>query len=505
MHVHSHFHIEVKRNCIMYPLLLFVVVIQVVFTFDSPYYPRAKKSSQTLLRRSTAANSSVKLIFEGGQSAIQTCIDKAVVQHKLEYEAGVKIFGCSRSDIDASEYWSSNDDFLEYSVKVGNGGPSEKKFKNGNKIFETKNPVLDESECDFFIQMAQKTIQDEREASVSSDMNEEHKRPDWQRSNSELGEARLSKLPPDALEKIRTLLKEKLYPMLYDRFGVDDLTVYDGLILGSIAPSRSQPVHRDASLLTLNIALSSPDEYDGGGTYVEGLEDHSGESLLVSKGKALCHSSGIMHAGTSISHGERWVMVLFVISQNEVEVARRCHAEGLNHIDAKRFEEAQCSFYTGLLEAPNDHLLHMGLGQVASIQGKEQDALDCLVKAANCYPESHKASMTIAKILQSKKKPRAALRRYELVLSNINNRDLPYRAWMPLKALAWEARVSAATCALLCAEYQDKNHKLVQGDKKSWTALHLPKAIDRLQQALIPAPNNEYIQSMLFRAQELLN
>lgn len=448
----------------------------------------------------TASSCSRKFFHEEEHLTLQTCrIDKAKMQHQLEFEAGKKNFGCS-GDVESFDCWCGNDDFLEHQVKVGNAGPSEKDLKNGNKIFETKNRILDDSECDFFIQMAQKTIQDEKQVPLSNEQ-----KPDWQRTNSELGEARLSKLPPHALQKLRTLLKEKLFPMLYDRFGIEEMTVYDGLILGSIAPSRSQPVHRDASLLTLNIALSSPDEYDGGGTYIEGLENHSGEPLLISKGKALCHSSGIMHAGTCISRGERWVMVLFVISKNQVEVARRCHAEGLNHVDAKRFKEARCSFETGLLEAQNDHLLHMGLGQVASIQGLEQEALDCLFKAAKYYPESQKASMTIAKILESKKKPRAALRRYDLVLSNIKNRDLADRAWMPLKALAWEARVSAAKCALLCAEYEAQNcSKLSRGHDRSWTKLHLPQAIDRMKQALIPAPNNDYIQSMLHRAEELL-
>jgi hypothetical protein len=53
--------------------------------------------------------------------------------------------------------------------------------------------------------------------------------------------------------------------MLQERLGVKDLAVYDGLILGSITPSISQPVHRDASLLTLNIALSSHTDFQGGG------------------------------------------------------------------------------------------------------------------------------------------------------------------------------------------------------------------------------------------------
>ena len=83
-------------------------------------------------------------------------------------------------------------------------------------------------------------------------------------SNSALGEARLSFLPPAAIEILRKNLREKLYPMLQSRYGADkDLTLYDGLILGSVAPSVSQPVHRDASLITINIPLSPQEALTG--------------------------------------------------------------------------------------------------------------------------------------------------------------------------------------------------------------------------------------------------
>jgi len=267
---------------------------------------------------------------ESEEDAMQDCIKRAETRHTMEFESGKQAFGQS-SPLDNEtkdiKSWCA-DDFTSYSVGAGNGGPSETKLKNGHVIFETKDAVLDDSTCDFFIQTARETIRKGKITDQEKILNSDN--PDGQTTNSDLGEARLSNLPPDALEKLNLLLKCNLYPMLQERLGVEDLAVYDGLILGSIAPSTSQPVHRDASLLTLNIALSSPHDFEGGGTYIEGLEDHNGLPLCIERGNVLCHSSGIMHAGTSISAGERWVLVLFVIAKNEVQIARRAHAEGLD-------------------------------------------------------------------------------------------------------------------------------------------------------------------------------
>jgi len=54
---------------------------------------------------------------------------------------------------------------------------------------------------------------------------------------------------------------------------VDNVVLYDGLVMGNHAPTRSQPIHQDASFLTLNVALNSMDDYEGGGTYIEALDE----------------------------------------------------------------------------------------------------------------------------------------------------------------------------------------------------------------------------------------
>ncbi|KAL3893254.1 MAG: hypothetical protein SGPRY_014358 [Prymnesium sp.] len=62
-----------------------------------------------------------------------------------------------------------------------------------------------------------------------------------------------------------------------------------------------QPIHRDAALISMNIALNSAEEYSGGGTYFEPLS----ETLTLEQGQCLCHASGIRHAGHPILSGER--------------------------------------------------------------------------------------------------------------------------------------------------------------------------------------------------------
>ncbi len=430
-------------------------------------------------------------------------IARAEKEHERQYEYGSEIFGSSGRGavgINNSQRQWADDHFKSYSVGVGNGGPSETLLENGNLLFETLEPVLSEEECAYFRDSARLTIAKEKQMDAEQ----------ASLTNSDLGEVRLSNLPKETLEKIKTLLSDKLYPMLSERFGVHDLAVYDGLVLGTIAPSMSQPVHRDASLLTLNIPLSSPQDFVGGGTYVEGLlesdddskDRHNGLPLRMEKGKALCHSSGIMHAGTSITEGERWVMVMFVIAKDEPQIARRVHAEGLDAIDANALDFARGAFEAGLKYAPKDHLLHMGIGQVASMVGNDEEALKCLTQAAKYYPPSYKAAVTAGKILLSRRKPRAALRRFEQVLSHLNDRDLVDGAWMPLKAMAWDVRVSAVRCTLMCAEYESAKHSFT---KRPWSKQMLPLAIERLHKALIPAPGNEALEEMLQRCEELLS
>mmetsp|Transcript_34471 Transcript_34471/g.75444 ORF Transcript_34471/g.75444 Transcript_34471/m.75444 type:complete len:496 (-) Transcript_34471:137-1624(-) len=427
-------------------------------------------------------------------SAVGDYIQHAKDEHDAQFTNGAAVFGVS-SDESSAEW--SDDDFIPHDVGIGNGGPTEHVLTNGHLVYQTANPVLSSTECEYWIQTAREAIAAGRaaEAAASDEPRERSRFSD--RTNSELGEARLSSLPPDAVAKLRQLLQTRLYPVLESRYGITDLTVYDGLILGSIAPARAQPVHRDASLVTLNIALSPKDGFTDGGTYVEGLE--SGMPLLVDQGVALCHSSGVMHAGNGIQSGERWQMVLFCLARAEPQVARRCHAAGLDGIADGDLDGAMAAFDAGLTAAPRDHLLHMGRGQVHDARGNGKGAFSCLDVAAECYPLSYKAGIAMGKMHLAARRPRAALRRLDTVLSNIADADLRDGAWMPLKAAAWDARVTAARCAMLCAEYEATKY-----GPRNFSKGRLPVAIDRLHASIKAAPQDDRLRGLLARAEELL-
>jgi len=87
-------------------------------------------------------------------------------------------------------------------------------------------------------------------------------------------------------------------------------------------------MHRDFLAVTVNIALNEPSEFEGGGTVVEALSDIP---IRLQKGHALIHPGDVRHAGSSITSGSRYVLVLFLMSKTIIphdrylgEWAERC-------------------------------------------------------------------------------------------------------------------------------------------------------------------------------------
>jgi len=410
-----------------------------------------------------------------------------------------------------SPSWT-DDDFLSHDIGENNAGMDATYLpKNGNRIFESRLPVVTTEECRFIVEEAGVTI-------AQGLMNEEQ--PENQRanaiSNSRLGEAKLSNMP-----KTRAWLKETLqtrfYPLLKNRFGVDDVVLYDGLVMGNHAPTRSQPIHRDASLLTLNVALSTMEDYEGGGTYIEALD----EILKIDQGHLLCHAGSVMHAGNAISKGKRWVFVLFLLVENQPQLARRCHAQAIEYIREQEFDKAEDVLQTGIESiSPNhDHLLHNTMGRLHLMKGDgdPSKAIPNYQSADKAYPICQNAMVTIAQLLIDKKRPRAALRRFDLILERIGDRDLDPNgpSQMSLKSLAYGARRDAARCALICADHlyrsQQQKQEQQQHEQQTsssswapWTSRHLPTAINRLKICLMAAPNEPTLLGMLDRAEFLL-
>jgi len=66
-------------------------------------------------------------------------------------------------------------------------------------------------------------------------------------------------------------------------------------------------IHTDYSEITVNILLSDPSDFQGGGTYFD-----DGIVTYLEKGDALIHSGRTKHAGLEITKGKRYILVAFI-------------------------------------------------------------------------------------------------------------------------------------------------------------------------------------------------
>jgi len=124
---------------------------------------------------------------------------------------------------------------------------------------------------------------------------------------------------PETLDFLRSTLVQRIYPILRTQFGdvlppgdaPYKLRVADGFIVKYDAKGGQSELkpHRDGSVLSFNIALNPANEYEGGGTWFNSLED----SVKIDQGEMVSHASGVLHGGHAITSGRRYIMVAFVI------------------------------------------------------------------------------------------------------------------------------------------------------------------------------------------------
>lgn len=66
-------------------------------------------------------------------------------------------------------------------------------------------------------------------------------------------------------------------------------------------------LHQDGSFLSINILLSNPKDFEGGGTYF-----NDGLTAFLEQGDLLVHSGKVEHSGLPITKGTRYILVSFV-------------------------------------------------------------------------------------------------------------------------------------------------------------------------------------------------
>ncbi|CAK0821603.1 unnamed protein product, partial [Prorocentrum cordatum] len=67
-------------------------------------------------------------------------------------------------------------------------------------------------------------------------------------------------------------------------------------------------LHRDGSVISFNILLNEPTDFEGGGTFIEADD----RAYLIGKGDCFVHSGKLRHGGNPVTRGERLVLVGFI-------------------------------------------------------------------------------------------------------------------------------------------------------------------------------------------------
>ncbi|GKZ01036.1 hypothetical protein MPSEU_001055000 [Mayamaea pseudoterrestris] len=174
--------------------------------------------------------------------------------------------------------------------------------------------LLSKEECDQVIRMA-----------------EDHFRGEWPLQSS--GQYQVAgffiKSVPSVHEWFTKTCRERLFPLLSQQFdnffaSPDDICV-DNAYLFKYTRETGQrtDVHTDSGAISFTIALNSRDEYTGGGTWFEGLEENDGVLEMNAAGQVTIRPGGVKHCGHAVESGTRYIIGGFCMHQNRPELVRQ--------------------------------------------------------------------------------------------------------------------------------------------------------------------------------------
>jgi tetratricopeptide (TPR) repeat protein len=122
--------------------------------------------------------------------------------------------------------------------------------------------------------------------------------------------------------------RDRLFPLLRQTFkdffsSADDLCV-DNAYLFRYTPESGQrtDVHTDSGVVSFTIALNSKAEYNGGGTWLEGLEENDGVLEMNQAGQVTIRPGGLKHCGNAVDSGIRYIIGGFCMHQRRPELVR---------------------------------------------------------------------------------------------------------------------------------------------------------------------------------------
>eukprot|EP00535_Pseudo-nitzschia_heimii_P002137 CAMPEP_0197183840 /NCGR_PEP_ID=MMETSP1423-20130617/8538_1 /TAXON_ID=476441 /ORGANISM="Pseudo-nitzschia heimii, Strain UNC1101" /LENGTH=549 /DNA_ID=CAMNT_0042634481 /DNA_START=64 /DNA_END=1713 /DNA_ORIENTATION=+ len=186
--------------------------------------------------------------------------------------------------------------------------------------------------------------------------------------------------------------RSRIFPLLKRKFpdfveNIEDLVVDNAYLFKYIPqPGLRTEIHTDGGCLSFTFALNEKSDYEGGGTWVEGLtsdeDPDMGETIEMDIGGCTIRPGGIRHCGNPLKSGERYIIGGFCMNKRRVEHVRQLVNNCPNRNSPQKIREAlECAIALN----PGCDVAYSNLGQIYENQGDKNKAErvmeDCLLNA----------------------------------------------------------------------------------------------------------------------------
>ncbi|VEU35571.1 unnamed protein product [Pseudo-nitzschia multistriata] len=155
---------------------------------------------------------------------------------------------------------------------------------------------------------------------------------------------------PDVKKWFVEKCRSRMFPLLKKQFPdfVDDIEdlVVDSAYLFKYKPEPGlrTEIHTDGGCLSFTFALNPKSEYEGGGTWVEGLtsdeDPDMGETIEMDMGHCTIRPGGVRHCGNPLKSGTRYIIGGFCMNKKRVEHVRQLVNNCPQRTSAKTTREA---------------------------------------------------------------------------------------------------------------------------------------------------------------------
>jgi len=117
--------------------------------------------------------------------------------------------------------------------------------------------------------------------------------------------------------------QERLFPLLQAQYPSDSSLCVDNAYLFKYTPETGgrSDIHTDSGCLSFTILLN--DDFEGGGTWIAGLEGKDDNILEMTAGQVTIRPGGLKHAGHALRMGTRYIIGGFCMRSDQVEPVRQ--------------------------------------------------------------------------------------------------------------------------------------------------------------------------------------